>query len=82
MSLMLLSWGWARAPAHRLLPIEYTGFIWASIMGYLWFSESLGASTLIGVVLIVAGCWHGTTGGATEGGQTSDPTMHTEQTAL
>jgi hypothetical protein len=37
---------------------------------------------LIGVVLIVAGCWHGTTGGATEGGQTSDPAMHTEQTAL
>lgn len=85
-SLMLLSWGWARAPAHRLLPIEYTGFIWAAVTGYLWFDEGIGASTLVGVALIVAGCWHGTAGGTSGGGKKPEDApeqiAHTEQTAL
>jgi len=59
-SLMLLSWGYARAEAHRLLPIEYSGFAWAALMGWWWFGEPVGVATLAGVVLIVAGCWIGT----------------------
>jgi S-adenosylmethionine uptake transporter len=59
-SLFLLSWGWARAPAHRLLPIEYSAFIWSAATGYWWFGERLGWATLVGAGLIVAGCWHGT----------------------
>jgi S-adenosylmethionine uptake transporter len=56
-SLMLLSWGYARAEAQALLPLEYTGFIWAALAGWLWFDEAVTASTLVGTVLIVFGCW-------------------------
>ena len=74
-SLMLLSWGWARAPAHRLLPIEYSAFLWAALMGWLWFAEAVELSTLLGAVLIVAGCWHGSRGRASD-------EAHVEATAL
>ena len=73
-SLMLLSWAYARAEAHKLLAVEYSGFIWAALMGWLFFNESLSAATLAGVVLIVIGCWIGTAGKATPD--------HTEQTVL
>ncbi|WP_206242086.1 DMT family transporter [Novosphingobium terrae] len=59
-SLALLGWGWARAEAHRLLPVEYSAFIWSALMGYLWFHEALSLWTLGGVALIVAGVWVGT----------------------
>ena len=76
-SLLMLSWGWARAPAHRLLPVEYSAFLWSAAMGWLWFGEAVSAATLLGAGLIVAGCWHGSRGGvaATRG-------EHIEQTAL
>ncbi|MDE2404683.1 MAG: DMT family transporter [Sphingomonadales bacterium] len=70
-SLMLLSWAYARAEAHRLLPIEYSAFVWSAAMGWLWFGEPVGLATLAGVVLIVGGCVIGTTGDSP-----------TEQTAL
>lgn len=59
-ALMLLTWGYARAEAQVLLPIEYTGFVWAAIAGWLWFAESLDAATVAGAVLIVCGSWMGT----------------------
>lgn len=65
-SLMLLSWAYARAEAQVLVPIEYTAFVWAALMGWLWFDEGLTAGTLAGVVLIVAGCWIGTRGSKPE----------------
>lgn len=55
-SLMLLSWAYARAEAQVLVPLEYTAFIWAAAVGWVAFGEEPGASTLAGVVLIVAGC--------------------------
>src|SRR3546814_20422269 len=55
-SLMLLSWAYARAEAQMLIPLEYTAFIWASIMGWLVFREPLKPTTLAGAALIVAGC--------------------------
>ncbi|NBC37571.1 EamA family transporter [Novosphingobium sp. FSY-8] len=61
-SLLLLSWGWARAPAHRLLPVEYTGFLWAAAAGWLWFAEPVSGATLAGVGLILIGVWHGAGG--------------------
>ncbi|HWU01511.1 MAG TPA: DMT family transporter [Novosphingobium sp.] len=63
-SLALLAWGWARAPAHRLLPVEYTAFIWSAVVGRLWFGEAVAPATLGGVVLIVAACWLGLRQGA------------------
>ena len=56
-ALVLLSWGYARAEAQVLLPIEYTGFAWAALLGWAWFGETVGWETVAGAVLIVAGCW-------------------------
>jgi S-adenosylmethionine uptake transporter len=61
-SLMLLAWAYARAEAQVLLPIEYTAFVWAALMGWLWFAEGLTAGTLAGAALIVTGCLIGTRG--------------------
>ena len=55
-SLLLLSWAYARAEAQILIPIEYTAFLWAAILGWLMFREPLTITTLAGAALIVAGC--------------------------
>jgi S-adenosylmethionine uptake transporter len=55
-SLMLLSWGYARAEAQALLPLEYTAFIWAALFGWLWFGEQVTTATLTGAALIVIAC--------------------------
>mgnify|MGYP000446869568 CR=1 FL=1 len=57
LSLMVISWGYGRAEAQALLPIEYTAFIWAAIMGWAMFGEALTLPTIAGVALIVIGCW-------------------------
>ena len=55
-SLMLLSWAYARAEAQHLAPVEYTAFIWASILGLLVFAEPVRPLTLLGAGMIVAAC--------------------------
>jgi S-adenosylmethionine uptake transporter len=72
-ALALLAWAYARAEAQVLMPIEYTAFLWAAVMGWYFFAEPVGLATLFGAVLIVIGCWLGTRG---------PPAEHTEQTAL
>ncbi|KKC26250.1 DMT family transporter [Sphingomonas sp. SRS2] len=57
LSLVLLGWAYARAEASYLAPVEFTAFIWASLWGWLFFSEAIGFATLAGAALIVAGCW-------------------------
>lgn len=54
-SLLLLSWAYARAEAQILIPVEYTGFVWAAIFGWLFFSEPVTVWTVAGTALIVAG---------------------------
>jgi S-adenosylmethionine uptake transporter len=54
-SLLLLSWAYARAEAQILIPVEYTGFVWAVLFGWLFFAEPATPTTLIGTALIVAG---------------------------
>ena len=56
LSLLLLSWAYARAEASYLAATEYTAFLWAALFGWLVFGEHLSAFTLAGAVLIVAGC--------------------------
>ena len=68
-SLMLISWGYGREETQVLLPLEYSAFIWAAIMGWLMFDEALTLPTVAGAVLIVAGCLIATR-------------KHIEQTAL
>lgn len=54
---MALAWAYARAEAQTLVPIEYSGFLWASLFGWLFFAERLTVPTVAGTLLIVAGCW-------------------------
>lgn len=58
-AILFLSWGYARAEAQVLVPVEYTGFLWAALFGWLMFGEEVGLPTIAGTVLIVAGCWIG-----------------------
>jgi S-adenosylmethionine uptake transporter len=55
-SLLLLSWAYARAEAQHLAPVEYTSFIWAALLGYLVFSETVQPLTLAGAAMIVVAC--------------------------
>ena len=53
---LAFAWAYARAETQTLAPLEYTGFLWASLFGWLFFAEPVSAATLAGVGLIVAGC--------------------------
>lgn len=55
-SLMLLSWAYARAEAQHLAPVEYSSFVWASILGFAVFGEKVQPLTLVGAMMIVAAC--------------------------
>jgi S-adenosylmethionine uptake transporter len=55
-SLLLLSWAYARAEAQVLVTVEYTAFIWAAIFGYFFFGERVAMATFAGGTLIVLGC--------------------------
>ena len=52
-----LAWGYAREEAQVLVPMEYSGFLWASLFGWMFFREAVPLTTIGGVLLIVAGCW-------------------------
>src|SRR5687768_3778078 len=55
-SLVLLSWAYARAEAQHLAPVEYTSFVWAAILGFLIFGETVEPLTLVGAAMIVVAC--------------------------
>jgi S-adenosylmethionine uptake transporter len=54
-SLLLLSWAYARAEAQILISVEYTAFVWAAFFGWLFFSEPVTLPVLAGTALIVCG---------------------------
>ncbi len=55
-SLLLLSWAYSHAEANYLVPVEYTAFIWATLLGWLLFSEPVSLVTVTGAAMIVVGC--------------------------
>jgi S-adenosylmethionine uptake transporter len=55
-SMLLLSWAYARAEASYLAATEYTAFLWAMLLGWLFFGEQVSLFTLAGAALIVGGC--------------------------
>jgi S-adenosylmethionine uptake transporter len=55
-SLLLLTWAYARAQASYLATTEYTSFLWAALFGWVIFGEPLSLFTVAGACLIVAGC--------------------------
>jgi S-adenosylmethionine uptake transporter len=52
----LMSWAYARAEAQYLIPTEYSAFIWAIALGWLFFDEEVAWTTLAGACLIVCAC--------------------------
>jgi S-adenosylmethionine uptake transporter len=74
-SLLLFSWAYARAEARILIPVEYTAFIWAALMGWLVFAEEVTLATVAGTALIVIGC-------LVAAGQQTDHVDHVESTAV
>ena len=52
----LISWAYARAEAQYLIPTEYSAFVWAALFGWYFFGEGVTWTTLLGGVLIIAGC--------------------------
>ena len=55
-SLMMMSWAYARAPANMLIPVEYTAFGWAALFGWFAFGETVTLTTILGTTLIVIAC--------------------------
>lgn len=55
-SAMAIAWAYARAEAQVLAPVEYTAFVWAALLGWWVFGESVSLATTAGAVLIIAGC--------------------------
>lgn len=55
-SLIAVTWGYARAEAQYLVSLEYSAFIWAAILGWYFFNEAVTWMTVAGTGLIVAGC--------------------------
>jgi len=53
---LLFSWAYARADASYLAVTEYSGFLWAALLGWLIFSERVSLYTVAGAALIVGGC--------------------------
>ncbi|WP_028968745.1 DMT family transporter [Sphingomonas sp. URHD0057] len=53
---LLFSWAYARAQASYLAVTEYSAFLWASVLGWIYFHEKLSSYTLAGAALIIAGC--------------------------
>jgi len=45
---------YARAPASIIVPFEYTGLVWATTAGYLFWDEVPGLNTWFGAAIIVA----------------------------
>lgn len=54
---LVIAWAYARAETQALVPMEYSGFLWAALFGWLFFREQITLSTIAGTLLIVIGCW-------------------------
>ncbi|GMM92364.1 DMT family transporter [Qipengyuania sp. MTN3-11] len=63
---LMLAWAYARAEAQVLVPLEYSGFLWASLFGWLLLDETVTPTAGAGAFLIVIGCLIATTRRRTE----------------
>lgn len=54
--LLALTFAFTHLEASRVAPLEYTGFVWASAIGYLLFDEVPATTTWACALLIVSGC--------------------------
>jgi len=56
LGLLGLTYAFTRLEASRVAPFEYTGFVWAVLLGYAVFGEVPSLTTLASAALIVGGC--------------------------
>ncbi len=54
--LLAVTWAYRHLEASRVAPVEYTGLVWAGLLGYLLFGETPTAVTLVSAGLILSGC--------------------------
>lgn len=73
--LILISWAYRRAEAKTLVPVEYTAFAWAGILGWVFLGEHVTIATVAGTSLIVIGCLMAV-------GSSKKAVEHTETTSL
>ena len=52
----LMTLAYARAPAQKLAPIEYTALIWATILGWTMFNERPHWTLYAGAVVVILAC--------------------------
>lgn len=52
---IVLAWAYGRADASRLGSVEYTAFVWATLLGLVFFGEVPSLATIAGAVLILGG---------------------------
>ncbi len=53
---VLMTWAYARGPAARIAPLEYTALLWSAVLGWAFFSEVPGLRLWIGAAVIIAAC--------------------------
>ena len=53
---LCLAWAYARAPAGKLGILEYSAFVWASLLGFVFFAEIPTLQTLAGAAIIILAC--------------------------
>lgn len=56
LSVYALGWAYRHAQASYLSATEYTSFLWASLLGWWVFHETVSLFTLAGAAMIVGGC--------------------------
>ncbi len=54
--LLAVNWAYSHVEASRAAPLEYTGLVWAALLGWLAFGEMPTAWSLGSTALIVLGC--------------------------
>ncbi len=54
---LLLAAAFKRAEAAKVAIAEYTGLIWAAILGYAFFAEVPRTMVWVGAALVIAGCF-------------------------
>lgn len=54
--LLCITWAFSHIEASRAAPVEYTGLVWASLLGFLVFGEVPTVWSLSSAALITLGC--------------------------
>jgi len=54
--LLAITWAFSHIEASRAAPMEYSGFVWAALLGYALFGEVPSGWSMASAALIVAGC--------------------------